>query len=124
MRSKMILAVLDDLMFTVKIHDLAKRAGLTVEFLKSEHDVLQKAKEHPPSLIIIDLNTRSVHPVDLISKLKEQEETRSIRLLAYVSHVNAELKQKAQEAGCDTVLARSAFSTNLPAILKRHGGLL
>jgi len=121
--SKKILAVVDDLMFTVKIHDLAKRASMPVEFLKSEIDVLDKAKEKP-ALIIIDLNGHSVDAVHLIEALKAAPETKGISVIAYVSHVQAELKQKAQEAGCDVVLARSAFSINLPGILKRHGGLL
>jgi hypothetical protein len=30
------------------------------------------------------------------------------------------LKVKAQEAGCDTVMPRSAFSQNLPNLLRRH----
>lgn len=120
MRSKKILAVVDDLMFTVKINDLAKRAGLTAEFVKSEVDAVLKAKEQP-ALIILDLNGHSVDPLPLILKLKGDEETRAISLIGYVSHVQGELKQAAQEAGCDMVLARSAFSTNLPMILKRHG---
>jgi hypothetical protein len=41
--TKKILAVLQDLFFTVKIHESAKRAGLPVEFVKSEKDVLDKA---------------------------------------------------------------------------------
>jgi hypothetical protein len=34
--------------------------------------------------------------------------------------VQADLKQAAQQKGCDTVIARSAFSQNLPTILKRY----
>ena len=41
--TKKILAVLEDLFFTVKIHEAAKRAGLPVEFVKSERDALEKA---------------------------------------------------------------------------------
>ena len=67
---KKILAVVDDLLFTVKISDAAKRAGLDVEFLKSELDVVEKAKHDHPLLIIIDLNNNSVPPLDLILKLK------------------------------------------------------
>ena len=118
---KKILAVLEDLFFTVKIHDVAKRAGLEVEFLKSEQDVLEKAKQKP-MLILLDLNANSLHPVNLISKLKEDPETKPISIIGYVSHVQGELKQKAQNAGADMVLARSAFSQNLPIILKRHSG--
>jgi PleD family two-component response regulator len=118
---KKVLAVLEDLMFTVKIRDVAQRIGLDVEFVKSEKDVLEKAK-HKPSLIIFDLNSNAVQPLKLITRLKDDEETKNISLLGYVSHVQGELKQRAHDAGCDMVLARSAFSTNLPMILKRHAG--
>jgi CheY-like chemotaxis protein len=119
--NKKVLAVLDDLFFTVKINESAKRAGLPVEFVKSEQDVLEKAKSHP-ALIILDLNYAGVDPLSLVQRLKSEPETRGITLLGYVSHVQGELKQKAHEAGCNMVLARSAFSQNLPQILKRHAG--
>ncbi len=118
---KKILAVLEDLLFTVKIHDAAKRSGLDVEFLKSGKDVLEKARNHP-LLIILDLNANSVEPLKLISELKSDEQTKGISLIGYVSHVQGELKQKAHDAGCDMVMARSAFSTNIQLILKRHAG--
>ena len=116
---KKILAVLDDLFFTVKILDAAKRAGFAVEFLKSETDAVLKAKDRP-AMIILDLNCGSVDAVKLIGQLKDDEQTRAVDLVGYVSHVQGELKQQAQEAGCNMVLARSAFSQNLPQILKRH----
>ena len=119
--NKKVLAVLDDLFFTVKINESAKRAGLPVEFVKSEQDVLEKAKTLP-ALIILDLNYAGVDPLSLVQRLKSEPETRGISVLGYVSHVQGELKQKAHEAGCNMVLARSAFSQNLPQILKRHAG--
>ena len=114
-----ILAVLDDLFFTVKINESAKRAGMPIVFVKSEKDALEQAAQKP-ALIIIDLNCGAVDPLDLIAKLKANAETKPLNVIGYVSHVQGELKQKAQEAGCDMVLARSAFSQNLPQILKRH----
>ena len=119
MESKKVLAVLEDLFFTVKINESAKRAGVGITFVKSEYDVLEQAKNHP-ALIIVDLNFQGVDPLNLIRKLKADENTKRVSLIGYVSHVQGELKQQAQEAGCDMVLARSAFSQNLPQILKRH----
>jgi CheY-like chemotaxis protein len=119
MAAKKVLAVVEDLFFTVKINEAAKRAGLGVGFVKSERDVLDQAAAHP-ALIILDLNFAGVEPVALIRKLKADPSLQKISLLGYVSHVQGELKQAAQEAGCDMVLARSAFSQNLPQILKRH----
>jgi CheY-like chemotaxis protein len=123
MPRKKVLAVLEDLLFTVKISDSAKRAGLEVEFLKSEKDVLDKAAESP-LLIIIDLNCGCVQPLDLIAKLKAAPATKPISIIAFLSHVQGELKQAAQEAGANIVMARSAFSQNLQQILKRHAGVV
>ncbi len=114
--------MVEDLFFTEKITDAAKRAGLQVEFVKSDKDLLEKAREERPSLIIFDLNFNAMQPLKLIPKLKSSAELKSISLIGYLSHVQGELKQKAHETGCDMVLARSALSQNLPLILKRHAG--
>jgi CheY-like chemotaxis protein len=119
---KKILAVLEDLFFTVKINESAKHAGLPIQFVKSETDVLENAKTGP-ALIILDLNFQGIEPLKLIAKLKSDAGTKSISLIGYLSHVQGELKIQAQEAGCDMVLARSAFSQNLPQILKRHSSV-
>lgn len=117
--SKKILAVLDDLFFMVKINESAKQAGLPIEFLKTETDVLERAKAHP-ALIIFDLNYQGVDALKLVQTLKADAGTKGISLIGYLSHVQGELKLKAQEAGCNAVMPRSAFSQNLPQILKRH----
>lgn len=117
--SKKIVAVLSDLMFTVKIQDAAKRAGVDVTFVKDSSSALQKAKEQP-ALIILDLNADSIAPLELIQELKSDPGIKEIPLLGYVSHVQADLKMAAQQRGCDLVIARSAFSHNLPELLQRY----
>ena len=119
---KRVLAVVSDLFFSSKLTEAAKRAGLSLEFVKDGSEVLGKAKEQP-SLIIFDLNYEVAQPLMLIAQLKQSDETRSISLIGYLSHVQGELKQQAQEAGCDMVMARSALSQNLPQIFKRHSGI-
>ena len=108
--------------FSVKLTDAAKRNGLALEFVKDGKEVIEKAKGRP-SLIIFDLNFDAVQPLKLIAKLKGNSETKPISLIGYLSHVQGELKLKAQEAGCDMVMARSALSQNLPLIFKRHSSL-
>jgi PleD family two-component response regulator len=121
---KKILAVVEDLLFTVKISDAAKRAGLEVEFVKSEKDVIEKATQEKPLLIIMDLNFSAVQPLKLIAKMKSNGDMKQISVIGYLSHVQGELKQQAQEAGANIVMARSAFTQNLPQILKRHSGVV
>jgi len=112
-----VVAVLDDLFFTVKINEAAKRANQPVVFVKSEKDALDQAAARP-TLMIIDLNCTALDPLQLIRTLKADENLKKIRVIGYVSHVQGELKQAAQQAGCDMVLARSAFSQNLPQLLR------
>ena len=116
-----VLAAVSDLFFSVKLSEAAKRAGLALEFVTDSNQILEKAKTRP-SLIIFDLNFEALQPVNLITKLKEDSDTKGISLIGYLSHIQVELKQQAQEAGCDMVLARSAFSQNMPMIFKRHSG--
>jgi PleD family two-component response regulator len=120
---KRVLAVVNDLFFSVKLTEAAKRNGLTLEFVKEGKLLLEKA-EGKPSLIIFDLNFEAVEPLKLISELKGQPLTKGISLIGYLSHIQVDLKQQAQQAGCDMVMARSAFSQNMPQIFKRHSGSL
>lgn len=117
---KRVLALVEDLLFTVKIADAAKRNGLEAQFAKTEADAVSGLEQNP-LLVILDLNINFADPIELIRKLKNAEGVRP-SIIAFVSHVQGELKQKAHDAGADMVMARSAFSTNLPQILKRHAG--
>ncbi|HWF46164.1 MAG TPA: response regulator [Bryobacteraceae bacterium] len=118
-QKKKVVAVLSDLMFTVKIQEAAKRAGFEVVFVKSREDAVEQAKKNP-AVIILDLNMTGADPLEVIRTLKADRETSGVSLLGYVSHVQVDLKHAAQETGCDMVIARSAFSQNLPTILRRY----
>jgi CheY-like chemotaxis protein len=115
--TKKIVAVLSDLMFTVKIQDAAKRAGLDVVFVKSLDSALAQAPQDPAAFLL-DLNDAAARPLELITSLKGNPQTSGIPLIGFVSHVQSEVIQAAREKGCDTVMARSAFSQNLPAIFR------
>jgi|SRR5437867_3037400 len=113
---KPVLAVVNDLFFSAKINEAAKRAGVTLEYVTTGDKLLDKAKANP-ALIIFELNFDAAHPIDLIAQLKADAALKQIRLLGYLSHVQEDLKRRAVDAGCDEVLPRSAFSMNLPQIL-------
>lgn len=122
-KDKRVLAVVSDLFFAVKLTDAAKRTGLALEFVK-EADQVQPKAATIPALIIFDLNFDAIDPLQRIRELKANDETKGISLIGYLSHVQADLKHAAQEAGCNQVMARSAFSTNLFQIFKRYGGVV
>lgn len=118
-----IFAFVDDLFFLAKIQETARKMNVKVEFLKSDKDLSEKMKnngEELPSLLIFDLNNANAKPLTVIPKLKAKLK-KGTSIIGFLSHVQGDLKQKAHEAGCDMVLPRSAFSQNLPQLLRRHG---
>jgi len=121
--SSRIYAFVDDLFFLAKIQETARKLNVKVEFVKSEADLQERMKgngDEKPSLIIFDLNNTNAKPLSLIPKLKTKLK-RGTSIIGFLSHVQGDLKQKAHEVGCDMVLPRSAFSQNLPNLLRRHG---
>ena len=119
--SKPIFAFVDDLFFIAKIQETARKLNVKVSFVKTDKEVLDSvaAGEDKPSLIIIDLNHHTVKPLTVIPKLKSKFK-KETNIIGFLSHLQGELKMKAQEVGCDMVLPRSAFSQNLPQLLRRH----
>ena len=118
-----IFAFIEDLFFMAKIQETARKLNVKVEFVKSDKDMAEKMQqngEEKPSLIIFDLNNANVKPLTLIPKLKSKLK-KGTSIIGFLSHVQGDLKQKAHEVGCDMVLPRSAFSQNLPQLLRRHG---
>jgi hypothetical protein len=118
-----IFAFVDDLFFLAKIQEVARKLNVKVEFVKTEKDITDKMgenSEEKPSLIVVDLNSNSIKPLPIITKLRSKFK-KPTSIVGFVSHVQGDLKMKAQEAGCDVVMPRSAFSQNLPNILRRHG---
>ncbi len=103
--------------------ETARKLNVKVEFVKSDKDLgerMHQNGEEKPSLIIFDLNNANVKPLTLIPKLKSKLK-KGTSIIGFLSHVQGDLKQKAHEVGCDMVLPRSAFSQNLPQLLRRHG---
>ena len=112
-----VVALVDDLFFLAKIRETAKALGVSVLSCDPQRGVAAVA-EAQPQIILLDLNSRALPPVSWIRDLKTQPATQSIPIVGFVSHVQEKLIVEARAAGCDTVMARSAFTKNLPQILK------
>ena len=118
----MVLAVIDDLMFRSRVSSAAKASGADVRFVSGDAEVLSRLPESL-SLIIIDLNGRRHDPVALVRRLKSDPALQGVRVIGFVSHVDAATIESAREAGIDVVLPRGAFVTHLPQILAGGGPL-
>jgi DNA-binding NarL/FixJ family response regulator len=114
----MILAVVDDLLFLSKIQETAKHLGVAVESVGIA-DLPKRAIEDVPSALIIDLNHPSGKALEVLRALKSGLKTKDLAAIGFVSHVQEDLIAAARDAGCDLILARSAFVRQLPGLLQR-----
>jgi len=112
-----ILAVVDDIFFLAKIQQTARQLGIAVESVAPDA-IRDRLASGSASAILLDLNHRSGKAIAALQGLKNDPATRAIPVVAFFSHVQADLAQSARAAGCDRVLARSAFSQQLPQLLQ------
>jgi CheY-like chemotaxis protein len=115
---------IEDLFFTAKIQEVSRQLGVKVAFVKPDKDIVAHLSELPehdhPSLIVFDLNNAAAKPLTLIPKLKSKLK-KGTSIIGFLSHLQGDLKAKAVEAGCNSVMPRAAFSQSLPNLLRRYG---
>jgi hypothetical protein len=102
-------ALVDDLFFSSKISSTAEKLGTEVVFCRS-------AERVPPdaSRICVDLNATTFDPVAEIKKIRAATDA---PVFAFLSHIQVELRRKAEEAGAAEVMPRSIFVQRLPELL-------
>ena len=108
--------LVDDMFFAVRINSAAEACGRKIDRVKSREQ-LEGLRAAPPSLVIIDLNSDRLGPIETIRYLKTQADLNAVPIVGFVSHVQTDLIRSAQTAGCDYVLPRSAFTQMLVEIV-------
>jgi len=105
-----------DLLFSTKITGTAKVLAQPFVVTRTLEKLQQALHDAPAgSTLIVDLNTTAVDPVAAIALAHGGSP--GTRIVAFVSHVQADLAAAARQAGADRVLARSAFVNELPELL-------
>jgi CheY-like chemotaxis protein len=114
-----VLAAVDDMFFASKIRGCAEQAGVDVRFVKNVDAAVESARPERPALIIVDLHWQRGDPFELAASLKTDERLRDVPLVGFFSHVQTALQQRAKQSGYDRVMPRSAFTKQLPEILRQ-----
>jgi hypothetical protein len=115
---------IEDLFFLSKITDTARKLGVKVAFVKGEKEdmarIIDAPEDERATLILLDLNNLNAKPLTQIPKIRAKLK-KGVSIIGFLSHLQGDLKAKAMEVGCDTVMPRAAFSQSLPNLLRRYG---
>jgi hypothetical protein len=119
-----IFCFIEDLFFLAKIQETARKLGVKVEFVKGDKETVTRLttgnEAERPALLLFDLNNLSAKPMTLIPKFRTKLK-KATSIIGFLSRLQGDLRMKAVEAGCDTVMTRAAFSQSLPTLLRRYG---
>ncbi|MGE5848839.1 MAG: response regulator [Candidatus Methylomirabilota bacterium] len=115
-----VIAVVDDLFFGAKILETAEQLKVSLRLARSPEELEVQARACCPALLIFDLNAETYQPLQAIRRVKADPELKDTPTLGFFSHVQHDLKAAATEAGCDRIMARSAFTAQLPEILRPY----
>ena len=118
--TRRVLAAVEDLLFRSKISETASSLGIEAAFPRNPRRLLEALRESPPDLLVVDLNSARFEPLTLLRSVRSDEATVNVPTVGFLSHVQKDLAVAAREAGCDRVVARSAFTKDLPRILAGH----
>lgn len=109
-----VIALVDDIFFQAKMQETARRVGVALKAVASGDALLAEFQLAPPGLVIVDLNARQ-GPLEAIEQLRAAGNQRPV--IAFLSHVQVELAERARAAGCREVMPRSKFTQDLASIL-------
>src|SRR5688572_5805857 len=85
------LALTADLLFASRVKSTATAVGARVHLVRTADEMVRAATQESPALIVIDLDIRTLDPIELIKRLRAEAPPVAVPILAYVSHVREDL---------------------------------
>lgn len=103
---KTILLVEDNEDNLVVYRTILEHVGYHVIEARDGEEGVTRAREHLPDLILMDISIPKIDGWEATQRLKSDDATRAIPIVALTAHALEEDRQKAVQAGCDGYLAK------------------
>ena len=99
-------------------------AGYRVAEASTGHEALDKAFSLAPDLIVMDLSLPGIDGWEATRRLKADDRTKRIPVVALTGHALAGHSKGARDAGCDAFVTKPCLPEDLEKEIKRvlHGG--
>jgi hypothetical protein len=103
-----------DLVFSSKIVEAAAELNVDVQGARDAATLVAAAKG--ARLVVVDL--RATEAFRALEMLAADPATSGVPSVGFVGHEHLDVMETARALGCGTVLAKGAFATQLPALLR------
>jgi hypothetical protein len=108
-----VLALVPDLLFGSRVQGSLSAAGHDVELIGDEGRLrrrLADAGAPPAEVLVVDLTDDTLDGVGIMRSLSGAGGLGSTRTLAFYSHVDTAVRERAESAGFDLIVARSRMA--------------
>ncbi len=117
--SKTILIVEDNELNMKLFHDLLEAHGYNTVQTGDGMEVLQLAREHRPNLILMDIQLPEVSGLEVTRWIKEDEELKSIPVIAVTAFAMKGDEEKIREGGCEAYIAKPISVSSFIGVIEK-----
>jgi DNA-binding NarL/FixJ family response regulator len=107
-----------DLIFTTKVTGTARELGHRIMVAGNTALAQAMIEQWKPRVVFVDLSAGELVSIPALVAYRSLA-GEGTRFIAFGSHVDTAALADARSAGCDPVLARSQFTAELPALIRR-----
>jgi CheY-like chemotaxis protein len=111
----------NDLAVLSRVEGAARGAGETVRQAASGPQAARICESENVRLVVVDLSTPTVEIAAVVPQLQNAAATRP-RMIAFGPHVHEQRLAEARDAGCDLVVTRGQFFSQLNSMLSAESG--
>lgn len=119
-KRKKVLIVEDNELNMKLFQDLLEAHGIDTIETRDGQNVLQIAREQAPDLILMDIQLPEVSGLDVTKWLKEDEELKSIPVIAVTAFAMKGDEQKIRDGGCEDYISKPISVTNFLEVIGKH----
>lgn len=101
-------------------HDLLEAHGITTIQTRDGRNVMSLARENRPDLILMDIQLPEVSGLDVTRWLKEDDDLKSIPVIAVTAFAMKGDEQKIREGGCEDYISKPISVTKFLETIQKY----
>ena len=120
--SKTVLIVEDNELNMKLFHDLLEAHGIRTVETNDGRTAVELARKHKPDLILMDIQLPEISGLDVTRKLKEDDELKSIPVIAVTAFAMKGDEQKIRDGGCEDYISKPISVTHFLEVIDHYLG--
>lgn len=120
MSASKVLIVEDNELNMKLFHDLLEAHGVETVETRDGKNVLELARQHKPDLILMDIQLPEISGLDVTKMLKEDEELKSIPVIAVTAFAMKGDEQKIREGGCEDYISKPISVGHFLEVIQKY----